>query len=168
MENPYATPKAELIEKPQQAIERFERFSTWYVLGLTLVTFSVYYIYWLYQRTRILNQITQNKIGDGFIQLTVFLFFLSLLFSVGEIFQVQDQSYILMSDALGILSGIFELVWVFKFRNRLVDDVIDGENPRAEVGPVLTFFFQIFYLQYKINRQIDKTQTAAKSQAETV
>ena len=93
--------------------------------------------------------------------ITMLLFFFSLLVSVGELLHEQSQTYILASDALGLVSGIFEMIWVFKIRNRLVDDVIKTENPRAQIGPALTFFLQIFYLQYKINQQIDKIHTVS-------
>ena len=161
IDNPYKTPSADLIGQPYQAINRFERFSTWYVVGLTLITFTIYYIFWLYRRTKILNQISPHKISDWFMLITMLLFFFSLLVSVGELLHEQSQTYILASDALGLVSGIFEMIWVFKIRNRLVDDVIKTENPRAQIGPALTFFLQIFYLQYKINQQIDKIHTVS-------
>ena len=165
-DNPYMTPKAELVERPEHGIQCFERFSTWYVLGLTIITLSIYYIVWLYRRTQILNQLTPNKIGDRFIQVTLLLFSISLLVSVGEVVLEPSPTYVLVSDSLGYLSGIFELVWVFKFRNRLVDDVLEGEDTRSEVGPILTFFFQIFYLQYKINQQLDKLQAVDRTRSD--
>lgn len=51
-----------------------------------------------------------------------------------------------------LVASILILVWVFKFRNRFK---LIHQDKKIDLSPILTFFFQIFYLQYKINQVHD-------------
>ena len=152
MNDLYAPPSSDLSKIDHADISVFERFSTWYVIGLTIVTLSLYLPYWLYTRSKSLNAITENKISSYFINVTLILFFTSIVAVVTVEFIQPDETIMLTSSALDLISNIMMLVWVFKFRNRL-SELFSHDS--IKLGPVMTFFFQVFYLQYKINEIID-------------
>ena len=172
MTNPYATPNANLArDEPGRGIESFPRFSAWYVFGLIILTLSLYIAYWLFTRTRTLNKLSANKISTLFCYVTMAFFLLSLATAFGEVAlaltadtlegSTVSRNYAIFSNLISFISNILMLVWVFKFRNRLADNVIGGLSGRAAVGPVMTFFFQVIYLQYKINERIDAVHASA-------
>ena len=73
MNDLYAPPASDLSRIDHADISVFERFSTWYVVGLTIVTLSLYLPYWLYTRSISLNAITDNKISSYFINVTLII-----------------------------------------------------------------------------------------------
>ena len=60
------------------------------------------------------------------------------------------------------------LIWVYTLRNRLNRIIGAQEEDERWIGPVATFFFQILYLQYKINQAIDARRAPAAAPAEGV
>jgi hypothetical protein len=168
MQNPYTPPAAPLVVESRADIREFPRFSAWYVFFLSLVTLGLYIIYWLYNRTSILNRLAQNRISDTFIVAVTIIAVLSFVLSVGEIAYAVVATgprlppwYEGFGNVLSIVSNVALLVWVFKFRNRLVDEVMGTPLARSDVGPVMTFFFQLIYLQFKINQKIDALNAVA-------
>jgi len=166
MENVYQAPEAELVKDEIGDFSVFERFSTWFVVVLSVITLSFYIPYWLYTRTKQLNTITKDKISDGFIITALALFMVSMAgaFASGSVEFSKDAEIVL--GLLDLTSNIFTIVWVFKIRNRILDLVKDSP---IDLGGVLTFFFQLYYLQYKINEIIDyKKQQQEAVQAQSV
>lgn len=126
---------------------------------LTFVTFTVYYPIWFLKvRTKINNLKSYKKIGS-FIPIIVLILtaiYMILAFLEGftegfgpNIFHIEYLSII--SDYLGyvlIAGDIALLIQCFKIRTILLDHYGD----RISISIMATFFFQIFYLQYKINK----------------
>ncbi|MBA4503353.1 DUF4234 domain-containing protein [Marinobacterium marinum] len=156
-DNPYAAPEAELeVPKAAGDLSVFKRFTTWGVFALLIVTFGIYGIYWLYTRTNRLNQISDDPISAGFMNITTGCYIGSVIFP----FLLMPLPYELMS-VLSLLSPVLSLagmilmvVWVFKFRNRL-NRVTQSKGKPTWCGPILTFFFNVLYLNYKVNQNID-------------
>jgi hypothetical protein len=82
MHNPYQTPNSDLSNPGNQAgtLAIFKRFSTWFVFLLSIVTLSLYLLYWFYDRTKTLNQLKDvTPISDAFIFSAIGLNILSYL-----------------------------------------------------------------------------------------
>ncbi|UYM16335.1 DUF4234 domain-containing protein [Endozoicomonas euniceicola] len=148
--SPYRTPYSDLnIETSSNKILYFKRFSAWGVFGLSLITFGIYPLYWLYSRTKVLNSIVDNRISDILLNTLIVLFIMS--FVIGVSFEeIPENTIIAALDHINYLSYmVIYLTVLFKFRNRLRDMI--GTN----IGSTLTFFGSAIYLQYKINKEID-------------
>lgn len=151
--NPYQAPAAEVVESTKGGLEGIvPRFSAWGVFGLNLITLLLYGYYWLYSRTRRINEHVDNPIGQGFMVTTLALCSVGWLSNF--VVRIDPEMGAMMSVA-GFPGGIMALVWSFKLRNRLHQ--IQGLNKHDQfwAGSVLTFFFTMLYLQYKINQSID-------------
>jgi hypothetical protein len=157
-DNPYATPRALVADQPvgSSAIEEFPRFSTWWALLLSIVTLSIYMPYWMYSRTRVLHRVAPGKpVPAAVIVISLLLFVVNIGFGVLEGVYPNDVTIRLYSQLLSIASGISFVVWVLMFRSRLNTLLgVTRESPLWLSGP-MAFFFQILYLQYKINHAID-------------
>ena len=163
--NPYAPPKANVVDVPAEVatIEAFPRFSTWWVLLLAILTFGVYPLYWLYARTKILNRVVPaNPIPMGLAVAAVALFLLNLAGGVLDGIYAEQLAIGVRRTftAVAWISVVVNLVWVFKFRNRLNERFMSHKGDCYWLGPLLTFFFQVLYLQYKLNQLIDRERTA--------
>jgi uncharacterized membrane protein (DUF373 family) len=167
IQNPYESPQADLSipEEQSDRLDIFQRFSTWYVFGLALVTMNLYIFYWLYSRTKTLNRLKDiSPIGDAFMFSTIIINIVSLLLSLGGVIFENNNEYVLMSNITSIIAGALLLVWAFKFRHRLNDFLEQHQHPHREAGPVFTFLFQTLHLSYKINENLELLEMAAIEQ----
>lgn len=158
MENPYKTPETELVQKNNNfnLLNSFEKFSTWNVFGLMIITLSLYLLYWIYTRTKILNTLPSvEPIDDAFINTCLALFFVSIGLAVGEVYMGDNAAYILTSQFISMMSNIFLIVWAFKFKNRLNTYLSNHVSGCRYLGPFMTFFFQVLYLSYKLNENME-------------
>lgn len=165
MNNPYETPSTELIdnEVTSNSLADFDNFSTWYVIGLTLITLGFYLVYWLYSRTKILNTLKSvEPIGEAFIMTTIVLYFGSFFSGFGELYFTDEPVYLVFSQIISIASNILFLVWVFKFKNRLNSYFSNNVADWSFLNSVFTFFFQTFYLSFKLNENIELMESNAQ------
>lgn len=153
--NPYSAPEATL-DRPQesQALAGFKRFTTWGVVGLCIITLGIYSLYWLYSRTNQINNLTDNKIGKTFVLVTTVLYLASTVISYLPFVGVINTTLLMASPFVSFAAMVLYVVWAFKIRNRL-NQVTNSAGQITWCGPILTFFFTIFYLNYKINQNID-------------
>jgi hypothetical protein len=168
--NPYTPPKAplETVAEGAARIEEMPRFSAWWVLLLEIVTFGLYVPYWLFTRSRRLNKVWPGAI-DGFLVWTALAVIgASYLGSLGEILEPDNRGMHVLSKALGFGQFVAVLIWVYTLRNRLNRIIGAQEEDERWIGPVATFFFQILYLQYKVNQAIDARRAPAAAPAQSV
>ena len=61
--NPYSAPSADLDTEtsPDQRMRSLPYFSCWYVFGLTIITLGLYYPYWMFTRSKIINQYHETQ-----------------------------------------------------------------------------------------------------------
>ncbi len=157
VDNPYVAPEAELeVQHAAGDLSAFTRFSTWAVLGLSIITMGIYSIYWLYSRTQQLNKVSSDRISQGFVSAAVVLYVANMALSLVVSF-ITDGAGVLavVSSVLSLVSSIMFIVWAFKFRNRL-NRVTQSAGKPTWCGPILTFFLNVLYLNYKINQNIDQ------------
>jgi hypothetical protein len=157
MTNPYSSPTAEVIETNSGSIDGLPRVSTWLVFLFTICTFGLYMIYWLYNRLAKLNPLIENKIPLIFLHIYVCITLLSwgvqasMFTSLGESALIMSTFEIV--NAIGsIVSMVCLYMVIYKMRNRLCDELLNTQR----WGGVKTFFFSVFYLNYKINEAHDQ------------
>ncbi|WP_163832105.1 DUF4234 domain-containing protein [Spartinivicinus ruber] len=162
-QSPYSVPNANLEAdlSKDNGISQLPRFSAWWVLLLTAFTFGIYAFIWLYKRTVIINKIQNRKIEPWLINTAISLFIINnlLSFYTGYSGNTIDPALQIVSMIMSFTGGIFSLVWIFKVRNRLNYIGNATKGSRNWIGGILTFFFTVIYLQYKINQMIDDCQS---------
>jgi hypothetical protein len=154
-DSPYKTPESHLAQSiSNKNVQNLGRFTAWGVFGLTVITLGIYPIYWMYSRAKIINSIHEEKISSAVLILFVvveILWYSSVFFSVsGAVIQV--------GGVIAVVNSVLYLIVLFTIRNRLRDIVNRSGTKQYKVGIVLTFFFSVIYLQYKINKCIDELQ----------
>ncbi|MCU7845654.1 MAG: DUF4234 domain-containing protein [Candidatus Thiodiazotropha sp. (ex Monitilora ramsayi)] len=163
MDNPYEPPKSNVDAiNRSNYLNNFSRFSAWWVLLLSVVTLGIYNVYWLYTRSRIINQIHHRKIPEFLIWAALIFYVLNTGLSFLPDEMVASLIIVVLLSAVG--SIFFFVWWLFGVRNRLQELAEENGSPENRIGPILTFFFQVIYLQYKINEQIDRGSDLATSE----
>ncbi|TCK04817.1 DUF4234 domain-containing protein [Marinobacterium mangrovicola] len=163
-ENPYAAPEADLeVQQNAGDLSVFNRFSTWWVFLLSIVTIGIYPLFWIHGRTRKLNSISEHeKVPTGlvttYIVVSLAALILPTLFgfvlasgagSMGALTAIN-----IFGNLLSLTGFILLEVWAFKFRG-VLNRVTQSEGKRTWAGGVMTFFFTMLYMNYKINQHID-------------
>ncbi len=160
-QNPYATPASNVasdsLGQDVSKIKSFKRFTTWGVIGLAIITLGIYGYYWMHSRTKILNTlIPENKVASWLVPTVIGLGILNIIMSLLPIVSPElALSLSFISLPFSLIGFALIVIWAFKFRNRL--NIISGSS-KGDVfwlGPILTFFFQLYYFQYKINQMHD-------------
>jgi len=165
--NPYAPPTAAIADLSSGGLRRR---SVVLMIVLTLLTFGVYYPIWFLRRRAGLNRLNSPRK----LQLWPFVIVIAWLacqFIAGIVAGLNGQpiggSLAILFNIVQLAVGILLLVQSF-FTKDILEDHLSGPgddipNPlfveTLKLSGVMTFFFQIFYLQYVINRHI----AAAKS-----
>jgi len=149
-QNAFEAPKADLsTPATENPILEMKRFTAWGVFGLTIVTFGIYFIYWMFTRVNNVNRI--SKVAKASI-LAVYIYIgasiISNVFMYG--FMLMNVSLI-----LSLISIIAFYVAIYSLRRALIEVINKGTNEPVKIGPIKTFFFNIIYIQYKINEAID-------------
>ncbi|KKT35828.1 MAG: hypothetical protein UW24_C0003G0029 [Parcubacteria group bacterium GW2011_GWA2_44_12] len=120
------------------------------MLILTIITYGIYIPVWFLNRKDTFNNLnSKEKISNGTIIFALVIFIisaialiLSLLFmetKIGAMFDEID-SLVNLVGGITILAMSFKVRWIMK------------EHYKINLSGIATFFFIIFYLQYKINR----------------
>ena len=149
----------------RENIAHFTSQSVWGMIGLTIVTLTFYFPFWLRKTSRIVNDLLPtNRIGAGFFPISIMLTIINFGMVIPEIMSNDDQTVVMMSKLVNLLDVLVILVWSFKIRNR-INMILEAENPsRLWFNAVWTFLFQLFYIQFRINR-IKKAEQPAGGDA---
>ncbi len=151
MTDPYATPDAQVIESSSASIEGLPRFSTWAVFFLSMLTLGIYSLYWLYTRVGALNSSIENKVPMALVHGYVGLTILSWVFQLAILSDPEMAQLAIANSVVQIVSLVCFYMVIFKMRNRICDDLLQTER----WGGFMTFFFNVLYLNYKINEAHD-------------
>lgn len=140
-------------------IKEIKRLTTWAVFGLTMVTFGFYTFFWLFSRTKILNQnlAEEDRIASWIPIVGVVSFILYLVLSIGPAFMMSSNLELAttlmgIGGMTGLVYMVMFLVWIFKFRSRLNLLSESNSGEKFWLGGILTFFANILYFQWKINQ----------------
>lgn len=127
------------------------RFSAWYVFLLYFLTLGIYPLYWLINRTQLIRKQGITNISTNWAYATLVLYFPSQILQY-----VSDaEEVVLAAAAINIVYMVTYLVAIFTLRNRL------QEQLGIKLGWFMTFFFNVLYMQYKINELHDSQQATA-------
>jgi hypothetical protein len=126
---------------------------------LTAVTGGVYTAYWFLKRLDAINSLhSEHKVGQGIFgfiiagcivnaAIVLYLAFAGVGLEEGFALRLLNTS-----NLLGFAVNIAVLVQTFKVRKILLDHYAVHLGRKVDFSWILTFFFSIFYLQFKINR----------------
>lgn len=162
--NPYSAPDSDVtvqvLGNNVDFIKQFKSFTTWGVVGLTMITLGIYSYYWIYSRTQTLNSIhSSNPIANWIPIAVIVLGVIGYFVGYAPMIMNDPQmaiSFATISPIISIASLIIYITWAFSFRNRINEVTGANEGDTFWLGPVLTFFFSFYYFQYKINQMHDQ------------
>lgn len=141
-----------------------ERKSVWMVILLSIVTLGIYVPYWLYQRLDAFNQMkSTEKLDKSTVMAVLVMYSLTtvmyIVSTISEILYPENISFVTNIDNVGsvidFISTIMMLYLAFRTRKVIEDHF------KVTLSGVATFFFSIYYLQYKINQQLSKPESGA-------
>jgi predicted Zn finger-like uncharacterized protein len=126
----------------------------------TLITLGIYYPCWFITRREALNGLQPKKrLGLGAMLTALLAYLLSLVFGVFagamEVITGREGAFVgveLLANLLSWTACIIFIVLSFKMKRILQDYVTGRLGQETKFSGPATFFFQIYYLQYKINR----------------
>jgi len=136
-----------------------EKMAVVKVVILTVVTGGIYTALWFLKRIEALNSLNSgHKLGQG-----VFGFIIAgcivniamvfyLAFAGGTLEEGFALRLLNTSNLLGFAVNVVVLLQTFKVRRILLDHYAGHLGRDVKLSWPLTFFFSIFYLQFKINR----------------
>lgn len=151
--NLYKAPEANLVSnvEGEHPILKFKRFSTWGVFGLSVITMGYYNYYWLLSRTKTANLVSEKQTSLVPTYLAIAFGVVSLILTYGGF----SAELAMVGLGLSFVSGILMLYSVFALRNRLVELTNKGAANPEKMGGIKTFFLNVFFLNYRINKNID-------------
>ena len=146
----YQSPSSSLEVNPM-GLQDLPYLSTWWVLLFSICTLNTYPLYWLFQRSTIVNGIfPENLISPIFMIPLAVLWITSFAADLVTLFFPLPYWNDEISTVISLVVGIGVIVWAFMVRSRLHQLFID-ENVVVRIGSVMTFLFGALYLSYKIN-----------------
>jgi len=162
--NPYAPPKAAVADLSSTGLKRR---SVILMIVLSIVTFGLYYPIWFLRRRAALNRLdSPRKLRLWpfviIIAWFVFQFIVGITAGSAPRGQAIGEGAALLLNLVQLAVVILMVVQSFFTKDILEDHLVGpGDqvpNPllvdTVKLSGVMTFFFQIFYLQYVINRYI--------------
>ena len=119
----------------------------------TVITLTIYPLFWVFSRKKILNQLTESKINESLPAFFVITSILSaFLQGYGE--AQLDQSAITVGGLLQLISVVLMVVIAFQMKKVLEEFSVNNEMKISYNG-FLTFLLSFMYINYKLNENID-------------
>ena len=119
----------------------------------TVITLTIYPLFWVFSRKKILNQLTESKINESLPSFFVITSILSaFLQGYGE--TQLDQSAITVGGLLQLISVVLMVVIAFQMKKVLEKFSVNNEMKISYNG-FLTFLLSFIYINYKLNENID-------------
>jgi hypothetical protein len=169
--NPYAPPKAVVADVSSADLKRR---SVILMIVLSIVTFGLYYPIWFLRRRAALNRLdSPRKLRMWpfviFIVWFVFQFMLGIAEGSAPRGQAIGEGAALFLNLVQLAVGILMVVQSFFTKDILEDHLAGPEDhvpsllsgDTVRLSAAMTFLFQIFYLQYVINRYIVGSKSRA-------
>jgi hypothetical protein len=172
-------PAGEPVSNDQATVARsvpatLKRRSILLMIVFAVVTFGLYYAIWFLRRRAALNRLdSPRKLGRWpfliFIAFFVFQFVVGIASGSAPLEQTIGAGGSLLLSLVQLAVGILMVVQCFFAKDILEDHLAGPEDnlsssilvDRVKLSGLMTFFFQVFYLQYVINRHIAGSQPKA-------
>lgn len=133
-------------------VSEIKRESIERILLLSVVTFTLYWAFWLRRNTQCVNRyLTDDKIPWWFFPLFVTITLLNFGLLPLEVVCNYEPSVSRIRELVIVLDVAVGLSWVFALRNRLNSLVGSGRTDVRVFRAAPTLFLHIFYLQYRLN-----------------
>jgi len=157
------------VRAAESPLPGLERTSVILVVLLSFLTVAIYYPVWFLRRRRALNGLrARDKLNAGVFVVAIVLFSVGLLLMLvagslegfGEGLDRRDLLAVSkglegFAQFLNLVAAIALLIQCFKVRRMLTEHVQARTGHTVSLSGPATFFLQIFYLQYKINRILE-------------
>jgi len=154
-QNAFEAPKADLSTPvTNNPILELQRFSAWGVFGLSIITLGLYFIYWMFTRTKQINML--SKVAKANIVALYIYIGSSVISNISQ--YVLDPTNMVVAIVIliaGVAGIVAYIMTVFSARKALQEVINEGSQEEVKLGGILTFFFSAIYFQYKINEAID-------------
>jgi len=158
---------------PGSPLPGLRRTSVLLLIFLSFITVAIYYPVWFLRRRSALNGLrSRDKLNTGVFVVAIVLFSvgLSLMLMAGALEGFGEglgrRDILAVSKGLegfaqflNLVAGIALLIQSFKVRRMLTEHLASLGQARPISG-VATFFFQILYLQHKINQVLARSTGA--------
>ena len=119
----------------------------------TVITLTIYPLFWVFSRKKNLNQLTESKINESLPAFFVITSILSaFLQGYGE--TQFDESAIAVGGFLSFISVVLMVVIAFQMKKVLEEFSVNNEMKISYNG-FLTFLLSFIYINYKLNENID-------------
>lgn len=138
----------------RELIEKLKDQSTWRLLGLGIITYGVYFAYYIRRQTDKINTHLDGNtaISNGFVNSILVMSYISAALLIPYVIVPYDHPVETVSELADRIWVIMVLVWGFKARNR-VNTIcsFDRYSPIWFHG-FWTFLFTPLYFNYKVNK----------------
>jgi len=136
-----------------EKISKFPRINVIYVIFLSYITFSFYIFFWLKKYSNILNkELSDKKTSNIWFPLSITVTIINFVMIFIEIFTNDNPQIVLIGKQINTIYIIILILWLFKVRDKMNIVLEKEKNTQYWYSGILTFFFNIWYLQYKTNR----------------
>ena len=120
----------------------------------SVITLTIYLWFWVFSRKKIINQLTESKINES---LPVLFVITAILSSVLEVYggtQLNGGSAIGLSLLLQLISIVLMIVIAFQMK-KVLKEFSDNNEMKISYNGFFTFLFNFWYINYKLNENID-------------
>ena len=171
-DNPYAAPAANIRPElsTDSGFDPFPRFSAWWVFLLGVITLGVYFAYWLFSRTQVINRhYPEIAISPGLVWTAIAFYVGDWAVTFIQIVQAftdptmssSESAVIVLGGAVvSLMAWVMVIAWSMTIRSKLIEISSRAPGIPADISAVITavaaiFFVAPIYLAYKINQQKD-------------
>ena len=145
------------------------RMKTLYFVLLSIATFGIYPIIYMWRISPLLENHLKKKMPDtgllyaatvsyGLMILITILAFASLLSMIGEI-SFYDLEFFMtlnnLTDFLWLISIIIFITWSIKVQNLIREYVVE-QKLNININQIYTIIFTTFYINYLVNQMIEE------------
>ena len=120
----------------------------------SVITLTIYLWFWVFSRKKIINQLTESKINES---LPVIFVIAAILSSVLEVYggtQLNGGSAIGLSILFQLISTVLMVVIAFQMK-KVLKEFSDNNEMKISYNGFFTFLFNFWYINYKLNENID-------------
>lgn len=134
------------------------------IIFYSLITLGFYPALYIRKKTKILNEFwTDLPISGFFTEMVViaaiasaFAIFVDIISVYYEITEPFSRWMGLLKEAR-VVSPALNMAWCFLARDRIHDYLKCNDDKKRRLSGALIFIFGVFYLNYKINKEIDES-----------
>ena len=120
----------------------------------SVITLTIYLWFWVFSRKKIFNQLTESKINES---LPVIFVIAAILSSVLEVYggtQLNGGFATGLSLLFQLISTVLMIVIAFQMK-KVLKEFSDNNEMKISYNGFFTFLFNFWYINYKLNENID-------------